>query len=112
MASSAQSPLGDVLKAKSVPWLPIIGAVGERFDKEYQGQSFDLPEEVEAMEQRQVDESRMNMQHDSASAMPEQQSASQQAETFVREQPKVGRNDPCPCGSGKKFKQCHGKITQ
>jgi preprotein translocase subunit SecA len=25
--------------------------------------------------------------------------------------PKVGRNDPCPCGSGKKYKQCHGKIT-
>jgi preprotein translocase subunit SecA len=25
--------------------------------------------------------------------------------------PKVGRNDPCPCGSGKKFKQCHGKDS-
>ncbi|MGH8443280.1 MAG: preprotein translocase subunit SecA [Nevskiaceae bacterium] len=30
--------------------------------------------------------------------------------TVVREQPKVGRNEPCPCGSGKKFKQCHGKL--
>jgi preprotein translocase subunit SecA len=29
--------------------------------------------------------------------------------TVVRAQPKVGRNDPCPCGSGKKYKQCHGK---
>jgi preprotein translocase subunit SecA len=29
----------------------------------------------------------------------------------VRDQPKVGRNDPCPCGSGKKFKQCHGKLA-
>jgi len=29
-------------------------------------------------------------------------------ETFRREQPKVGRNDPCPCGSGKKYKHCHG----
>ncbi len=29
-------------------------------------------------------------------------------ETYVREQPKVGRNDPCPCGSGKKFKKCCG----
>jgi preprotein translocase subunit SecA len=27
----------------------------------------------------------------------------------VRVAPRVGRNDPCPCGSGKKFKQCHGK---
>ena len=30
-------------------------------------------------------------------------------ETYRREQPKVGRNDPCPCGSGKKYKQCCGK---
>lgn len=29
-------------------------------------------------------------------------------ETYKREQPKVGRNDPCPCGSGKKYKKCHG----
>ena len=29
--------------------------------------------------------------------------------TKRRESPKVGRNDPCPCGSGKKYKQCHGK---
>jgi preprotein translocase subunit SecA len=32
------------------------------------------------------------------------------AEPFVREGRKVGRNEPCPCGSGKKFKQCHGKL--
>jgi uncharacterized protein len=31
-------------------------------------------------------------------------------DTVKRETPKVGRNDPCPCGSGKKFKQCHGKA--
>jgi preprotein translocase subunit SecA len=30
---------------------------------------------------------------------------------FVRDAPKVGRNDPCPCGSGKKFKQCHGRLA-
>lgn len=27
---------------------------------------------------------------------------------FRRDMPKIGRNDPCPCGSGKKFKKCHG----
>ncbi len=31
-------------------------------------------------------------------------------ETFVREEKKIGRNDLCPCGSGKKFKQCHGRT--
>jgi SEC-C motif-containing protein len=30
-------------------------------------------------------------------------------ETIVRAGPKVGRNDPCPCGSGKKYKHCHGR---
>ena len=30
-------------------------------------------------------------------------------ETVRRDKPKVGRNDPCPCGSGKKYKKCHGK---
>ncbi|MDO8465687.1 MAG: preprotein translocase subunit SecA [Gallionella sp.] len=30
---------------------------------------------------------------------------------FVRDGRKVGRNDPCPCGSGKKYKQCHGKLS-
>jgi preprotein translocase subunit SecA len=29
----------------------------------------------------------------------------------VRHTQKVGRNDPCPCGSGKKYKHCHGKLT-
>jgi preprotein translocase subunit SecA len=30
-------------------------------------------------------------------------------EPIINRQPKVGRNDPCPCGSGKKYKKCHGK---
>lgn len=30
---------------------------------------------------------------------------------FVRNKPKIGRNEPCPCGSGKKYKQCHGKLS-
>jgi preprotein translocase subunit SecA len=32
------------------------------------------------------------------------------AAPFVRNDRKVGRNEPCPCGSGKKFKQCHGRL--
>ena len=34
-----------------------------------------------------------------------------QAQTFVRQGKKIGRNDPCPCGSGKKYKHCHGRLT-
>jgi preprotein translocase subunit SecA len=43
-------------------------------------------------------------------AQPEQPSE-ETAQPFVREDRKIGRNEPCPCGSGKKYKQCHGKLT-
>ena len=65
---------------------------------------------------------RVNYQHQSVSALSGERneghsaptSASKEGEKkkspFVRDIPKVGRNDPCPCGSGKKFKLCCGKI--
>ena len=49
-----------------------------------------------------------NFEHEEANATPEE--ASDKVRTQVREGAKVGRNDPCPCGSGKKYKQCHGKL--
>ncbi|UOA08986.1 preprotein translocase subunit SecA [Methylobacter sp. S3L5C] len=42
-------------------------------------------------------------------AAPENEVVAEQP--FVRDGDKVGRNDPCPCGSGKKYKQCHGKLS-
>jgi preprotein translocase subunit SecA len=38
-------------------------------------------------------------------------SEAEKTQPFVRQQEKLGRNDPCFCGSGKKFKQCHGKLA-
>jgi preprotein translocase subunit SecA len=40
--------------------------------------------------------------------MAEASQAGRQQRTYKRKVPKVGRNDPCPCGSGKKYKKCHG----
>lgn len=40
----------------------------------------------------------------------EMETASENLTPFTREMPKVGRNDPCPCGSTKKYKQCHGRL--
>jgi preprotein translocase subunit SecA len=34
-----------------------------------------------------------------------------EAKPIRRSEPKVGRNDPCPCGSGKKYKKCHGDVA-
>ena len=39
------------------------------------------------------------------------QTEGDRVETFIREEKKVGRNEPCPCGSGKKYKHCHGKAA-
>ncbi|HEY4697746.1 MAG TPA: preprotein translocase subunit SecA [Gallionella sp.] len=50
--------------------------------------------------------------YDEALAQPsDAQSTGEEHKPFVREGLKVGRNDPCPCGSGKKYKQCHGKLS-
>jgi preprotein translocase subunit SecA len=41
----------------------------------------------------------------------ETQERMEKQQPFVRPRQKIGRNDPCPCGSGKKYKQCHGKLS-
>lgn len=64
---------------------------------------------VEALEQQTMD-----LQHEQVATLGaelEQAAEAAGAQPFVREGDKVGRNDPCPCGSGKKFKQCHGKLA-
>ena len=66
-------------------------------------------EKVEA-QRRQADDVPKNFEHKSASEnKPE--GAGARVRTEVRDGPKIGRNDPCPCGSGKKYKQCHGKLN-
>jgi preprotein translocase subunit SecA len=45
-------------------------------------------------------------------AEPQQRAAAEPVAQFVRETKKVGRNEPCPCGSGKKYKHCHGALVR
>ncbi len=70
-------------------------------------------DDIEAVEeQRRQDESSMQYQHQSpqnALAGDEPEKAPQKS-PFVRKGKKIGRNEPCPCGSGKKYKHCHGKL--
>ena len=76
-------------------------------------------DEAELIEQKRREEAerqQLAFQHAQASALPEaEQESAQQAEApqqpMVRDTPKVGRNDPCPCGSGKKYKQCCGALN-
>jgi preprotein translocase subunit SecA len=62
-----------------------------------------LPAELEAMQRRQRQAARMTLSHGEATEP-------QKVETVRRDGDKVGRNDPCPCGSGKKYKKCHGRV--
>ena len=74
------------------------------------------PEEIEAQERlRRAEATRkMNFQHSqeqpAASGEARKPARASKAETFIREERKVGRNEPCPCGSGKKYKQCCGRL--
>ncbi len=76
-------------------------------------------DELSEMEARRKKEEQMKFQHAEASALgaqpgpaaqPGQPAQAAPQAPFVRDGRKVGRNEPCPCGSGKKFKQCHGKL--
>ena len=65
--------------------------------------------EAEALEQqRREAAAREQLAFEHASASPAKDAEIPQ--TYTREQPKIGRNEPCHCGSGKKYKQCHGKL--
>ncbi len=68
-------------------------------------------EDVEAVDEqrRHAAEVPHNYQHEESGQLGEHAEAAQESE--MRQGPKIGRNDPCHCGSGKKFKQCHGKLT-
>ena len=69
-------------------------------------------EDVEAVDAQRQQEVPMEYHHDEASAVTGSQGGGSVAEEpFVRGGRKVGRNEPCPCGSGQKFKQCHGKLS-
>jgi preprotein translocase subunit SecA len=69
-------------------------------------------EQVEALEQRHQPDQQIKMEHASASnpLAAGQAQDDGQPQPFVRKERKIGRNEPCYCGSGKKFKQCHGKL--
>jgi preprotein translocase subunit SecA len=82
-------------------------------------------ESADAIERKRIQEQqkeRTNLVHQNATALAAgnadnaegangQPAEPQQQTPYTREAQKVGRNEPCPCGSGKKFKQCHGKLS-
>ncbi|TMA79143.1 MAG: preprotein translocase subunit SecA [Deltaproteobacteria bacterium] len=83
------------IRTEAAPGMPQRAAVAPS------GAEDALPAELEALQRRQRQAARVTLSHG-------EQAQAQKVETVRRDGDKVGRNDPCPCGSGKKFKKCHG----
>ncbi|HSX59779.1 MAG TPA: preprotein translocase subunit SecA [Tahibacter sp.] len=80
--------------------------------------SEDEVQQMEEQQRRQQQQAPLNFAHAEASGFASEgevlaatAAASAPAVAQFAEGPKVGRNDPCPCGSGKKYKQCHGRLA-
>ncbi|MEG9604203.1 preprotein translocase subunit SecA [Serratia nematodiphila] len=69
-----------------------------------------MPEEVEALEQQRREEAERLAQQQQLSHHDENALVTEDPNAQATAERKVGRNDPCPCGSGKKYKQCHGRL--
>ena len=86
-----------------------------RFLSNVQVQRSDEAAAIEQQRREAAAKQKMAFEHaDAGSAVPEAAEAPPQPvapQPVTRAQPKVGRNDPCPCGSGKKYKQCHGALS-
>ena len=86
-----------------------------RFLSNVQVQRSDEAAAIEQQRREAAAKQKMAFEHaDAGSAAPEAAEAPPQPvspQPVTRAQPKGGRNDPCPCGSGKKYKQCHGALS-
>ena len=85
-----------------------------RFLSNVQVQRSDEAAAIEQQRREAAAEQKMAFEHaEAGSAVAPAADAPPPAapQPMTRAQPKVGRNDPCPCGSGKKYKQCHGALS-
>jgi preprotein translocase subunit SecA len=91
-----------------------------KFLSHVQIQRQDEAQQIERQRREAAERAKLAFQHAQASALspppgaeagdrPDQEQPAT-PQTFTRDQPKVGRNEPCPCGSGRKYKQCHGRL--
>ncbi len=68
------------------------------------------PNAVRESRPQGIDKSKIREQRQDLLAQSHSDTQQRQVTQPIRKEVKVGRNDPCPCGSGKKYKQCHGKL--
>ena len=70
-------------------------------------------DDADTVSEQAPDVENIELKHKNVSTFgSDQSSTNEAAKPFVRDHKKIGRNEPCPCGSGKKYKKCHGAIEQ
>ena len=73
-------------------------------------------EDAETVNEQMPNVDEVQLQHKDASIFKSADTKAEPVQNitkpFIRDQKKIGRNEPCPCGSGKKYKRCHGAIEQ
>ena len=73
-------------------------------------------EDAETVNEQMLSVDEVQLQHKDASIFKSADAEAEPEQTlakpFIRDQKKIGRNEPCPCGSGKKYKKCHGAIEE
>ena len=95
----AFSMFGDMLENIKYDVVTILAKIQVREDQDAQ------------VLQRRPRPAEMQFNHPDAPSAMDKPGESRQQKPYIRNQKKIGRNEPCPCGSGKKFKFCHGKLS-
>jgi len=117
--------IGETLRDFKEMFETLLGKIKQDVVSFFTRLEITMPEEAEAIEEehrlQHEQNSELDFVHqdagsslgapDSASGSRDEGFTADPVKPFKRQVEKVGRNEPCPCGSGKKYKQCHGKLS-
>jgi len=119
-AYAQKKPIQEYKKESFELFEQLLGNIKNEVVRFFSRVQFSVEDSVESLEQQREEQralqARAQARHEEAetltggSGAPEQAPQPPKPETFKRQGRKVGRNEPCPCGSGKKYKHCCGKV--
>ena len=110
-----KNPMQEYKKEAFAMFSALLENIKEEVVKLLSRVEIQAPEKVDELETPRTAPEQMEARHESAQSALAAEEAGEtgddEAGTFVREGRKMGRNEPCWCGSGKKYKHCHGKLS-
>jgi len=101
LLADLEPPLGQVFDRRDIKHIYAVGGETPDWERFADPWVFYTPEAIEERQRAWAEEEERLMKEDEDGIFP-----AGPGETYLRSGPKIGRNDPCPCGSGKKYKKC------